>query len=659
VPAASRAWEEVDAEGNVIAVLDTGVDLDHPDLQPVLVPGWDFVDGDAAADDANGHGTHVAGIAAGVLNNGIGGAGVARGARVMPVRVLDHQGIGYTSDVAEGVLWAVEHGAEVVNLSLATMRSSAVLKAAVDSALAAGVPVVAAMGNEGGQGSPTSYPAAYPGVVAVGAVDSAHVVAPFSNRGSHIALVAPGVDVLSTVPGGYAYFDGTSMSTPFVSAAAALLLARDGRLSAAQVRDVLMGTAHDLGPAGHDIAYGAGLLDVLGAASAVPVTGPTGTTAPATFVPVDPVRVLDTRPGSPSGLGPKGRLGAGGSVTVDFAGRSTSAGPVPDDVTAVVLNVTAVRPDTGTYVRAFPAGAVATPVSSVNLPAGDVRPNHVTVKTGTGGAVVFRNAAGTTDLLVDLAGFYSPSVGDGFTPLEPVRLLDTRNGSGVVPLQGAVGSGGFHDLPVAGVAGVPAGATAVVLNLTAVSATDTTVVRAYPTSSTAVVPGISHLNVGRGQTVANLVTVRVGEGGKVRLRNSVGTVHLLADVAGYYDSASSGRFVAVDPLRLLDTRTGLGAVQGALGPGGRADLDLRHAGLPSGTAGVAVNLTAVAPTTGTFLRSWPTSVTMPRVSNLNLPAGDVRANAAAVSAGTSGVVRIRNEVGTAHVLADLAGYFVR
>jgi subtilisin family serine protease len=267
---AVQAWTAGDAGDQVVAVIDSGVDLAHPDLSAALVPGRDLVDGDGTPSDENGHGTHVAGIVAGIAGNGIGGAGAGLRARVMPVRVLDASGSGSSSKVAEAVVWAVDNGATVLSLSLGGPKNDAVLASAVQYAHSRRVPVVAAMGNDGLTGNPVNYPAALPGVVAVGAVDYYRLRPAFSNTGSHVALVAPGVDVLSTVRGGgYGSMTGTSMATPFVSAAAALLRSTSPALTPTQVRSALLRSATDLGSPGFDTAYGAGLLDVVRAQRAV------------------------------------------------------------------------------------------------------------------------------------------------------------------------------------------------------------------------------------------------------------------------------------------------------------------------------------------------------------------------------------------------------
>ena len=259
-----EAWEVRQATGQVVAVVDTGVDARHPDLSGAVVAGKDLVN--PALDgrsDPSGHGTHVAGVIAAVAGNARGGAGVALGAKVLPVRVLDGDGSGYDDDVAEGIVWAADHGAKVINLSLGGAQRSALLEEAVEYALASGAVVVAAAGNEALVGDPVEWPAAIPGVLAVGAVGRDGVRARFSSSGRHLALAAPGVDILSTVPGGYASVSGTSMAAPFVAASAALVRANEPALTPAEVGRRLRGTAMDLGPAGHDRWYGHGRVDLL------------------------------------------------------------------------------------------------------------------------------------------------------------------------------------------------------------------------------------------------------------------------------------------------------------------------------------------------------------------------------------------------------------
>jgi subtilisin family serine protease len=257
-------------DGVVIAVVDTGVDLDHPDLQDHLVPGIDLVDDDATPDDENGHGTHVAGIAAAVTGNGIGVAGTAPGARIMPVRVLDAEGTGNDEDIAAGIDWAVANGARVVNLSLgesgvlARISKGGPLNASIRAAGAAGVAVVAAAGNEGS--TRRNYRAGVP-VIVVNATDPTGQLASFSNTGDLRSVAAPGEGILSTAPigpstiwpdgtDGYEELDGTSMAAPLVSGIAAILVARG--LTAQDVLDRIAATADN--PSSNP-ELGAGVVD--------------------------------------------------------------------------------------------------------------------------------------------------------------------------------------------------------------------------------------------------------------------------------------------------------------------------------------------------------------------------------------------------------------
>ena len=224
------AWERFRGGGQIIAVLDTGVDDEHPDLKGRLVRGIDLVDRGTAPDDPNGHGTFVAGIAAAATNNGKGVAGTAPRAMIMPVRVLDTDGMGSSDVVAEGIRWATREGATVINLSLADVpgqkRSPTSLittdvELAIRQAALDGVVVVAAAGNEGDESTP--YSRDLPALV-VGATTRDDTVWRHSNYDDR-TLFAPGVEIISTYVGEpYASADGTSFATPIVSAGAALLL---------------------------------------------------------------------------------------------------------------------------------------------------------------------------------------------------------------------------------------------------------------------------------------------------------------------------------------------------------------------------------------------------------------------------------------------------
>lgn len=243
-----------------IAILDTGVDLSHPDLFVRILPGYDFVNNDNDPQDDHGHGTHVAAIAAASTNNGEGVAGVNWGANILPVKVLNSSATGTYANVAAGIVWATENGAQVINLSLGGPAPSFVLNDAVNYAYQRGVILVASTGNAGAPS--VLYPAAYDPVIAVGATDSGNNLAGFSNYGPEVDVVAPGVNIYSAFPGGgYGYRSGTSMSAPHVSGLAALLWGIPGN-GPARIRALIESNALDLGSPGWDVFFGSGLIQM-------------------------------------------------------------------------------------------------------------------------------------------------------------------------------------------------------------------------------------------------------------------------------------------------------------------------------------------------------------------------------------------------------------
>lgn len=254
--AVEEAWRLSTGRGVVVAVVDSGVDGDHPDLAAAMTQGAntrrDHGDRSPATRDGNGHGTHIAGIIAARSRNRVGVVGVAPRARIMPVKVLGADGSGWTSDVVEGIVWAVDHGADVVNLSLGAPAAEW-MAPAIRYAVARGVTVVAAAGNDASR--QPLYPAAFPGVIAVSALDPSGRAAAYSNRGATVDLAAPGTNIVSTVPGGYGLMSGTSMAAPHVAGVAALVQSLD---PGADPATILLRTAADLGLPGRDNRYGHG-----------------------------------------------------------------------------------------------------------------------------------------------------------------------------------------------------------------------------------------------------------------------------------------------------------------------------------------------------------------------------------------------------------------
>lgn len=265
-----------------IAILDTGVDLSHPDLFVRILPGYDFVNNDNTPQDDHGHGTHVAAIAAASGNNAVGISGVNWGANILPVKVLNSSANGSYANVANGIRWATDHGAQVINLSLGGTPASFTLNDAVNYAHQNGVILIASTGNAGVPG--VLYPAAYEPVIAVGATDSANAWAGFSNYGPEVDLVAPGVNIYSAFPGGaYGYRSGTSMAAPHVSGLAAILWGIPGN-GPAKIRDVIEATSLDLGDPGWDPYFGNGLIQMdraILSAQPPPTSAPTFTALPA------------------------------------------------------------------------------------------------------------------------------------------------------------------------------------------------------------------------------------------------------------------------------------------------------------------------------------------------------------------------------------------
>jgi subtilisin family serine protease len=233
-----KAWDVTQGSSKiVVAVIDTGVDTNHPDLQGALVPGWDFVNNDADPADDHGHGTAVAGVIAARSNNHLGGAGICWRCLIMPIKVLDSKGSGDDTLIAAGIVWATDHGARVINLSLGGPGSSVELANALAYADAKGAIVVAAAGNAGV--TTQFFPAADPHAVSVAATTVADQRYSWSNFGSWVRLAAPGCNVATVRGGGYGTFCGTSSATPLVAGLVALELSAQPAATAREAEDAL------------------------------------------------------------------------------------------------------------------------------------------------------------------------------------------------------------------------------------------------------------------------------------------------------------------------------------------------------------------------------------------------------------------------------------
>ena len=258
---AEYAWNITVGNSSIlVAIVDTGIDWNHPDLSANYVPlGYDWVNDDSDPNDDNGHGTHVAGIVAAVINNSIGVAGLSQ-VRIMAEKALNASGYGNAYDLAEAITHAVDEGAKIIVMSWGSNLSSIILHNAIKYAYRAGALLVAAAGNDAT--SEETYPAAWSEVIAVSATDKNDNLASFSNFGDWIELAAPGVDIFSTIPDDtYAYMSGTSMAAPFVAGVAALAWSVYPELTRDELRDHLHVTADDLGDEGFDIYFGYGRVN--------------------------------------------------------------------------------------------------------------------------------------------------------------------------------------------------------------------------------------------------------------------------------------------------------------------------------------------------------------------------------------------------------------
>ncbi|WP_426593582.1 S8 family serine peptidase [Cellulomonas sp. McL0617] len=373
------------------------------------------------------------------------------------------------------------------------------------------------------------------------------------------------------------------------------------------------------------------------------------------FTPLPPERIIDTRlPGAGGPLVP------GEPATLDLSG-------LPADASAIVLNLTAVNPRGNGYLSVYPTPTGSDPpplVSNVNFVTGIDQPNLVTVRISADRTIDVASAFAPADVIADVAGYYSAGGAAAYQPLVPARVLDTRLGMGApkAPLTG----GRWIDLVVAGPGtSVPSDATAIVLNVTGTAVSGKTHVRVFPTPGAVedqTPPVISNLNLYPGRDQANLVTVAIGEGGRVRLWLYAAQAQLVADVAGYYTATGANGYVALAPGRLIDTRSHLGLTH-ELDPGAPATARVAGARvggqlIPDDATAAVLNLTGANPRSDTHVRAFPASTgAMPLVSNLNLVTGRNEANLAVVRIGDDGAVTFYSHVAPTDLVVDVSGYF--
>jgi len=368
---------------------------------------------------------------------------------------------------------------------------------------------------------------------------------------------------------------------------------------------------------------------------------------PAVYTALNPNRILDTRNAG-------GPLGPGASRNLTVTGGTTG---VPTTATSVVLNVTATSTTAASYLTVYPTGALKPLASNLNWTAGRTVPNLVVVQVGNAGQVSFFNGAGSTDVVVDLEGYFAApgttSAGQEVA-LSPARITDTRSGSGQPNAGATLGPNRSLDIAVRGAGGVPlSGVSAAILNVTSTDTNAFSYLTVWPTNSTR--PTASNLNWVPGQTVPNRVIVPIDQtSGKVSVYNAFGNADVVVDVSGFFtDATATGKqFNAMSPVRILDTRTS----GPTLGPGGVLSLRVGgNNGVPTTASAAILNVTVTNTFAPSFLTLYPCGA-RPNASDLNWVAGQTVANLT-VATLNLGATCIYNSTGTTDVVVDLSGYF--
>ena len=473
------------------------------------------------------------------------------------------------------------------------------------------------------------------------------------------------------VGGPFWRFWGTSAAAPHAAAIGALMIDARPCATPAQILTAQRSTARHVGSFGVGAA-GSGLLDANAAVGALP-TCPVA--AGARYHPVAPTRILESRAVGNIGTTPT-KWGPGESRSVDVT--DTGGSGVPDTgVSAVVLNVTVTGTTAPSFLTVYPDGDPVPTASNLNWPASTTIANLVTVKVGAGGKVDFYNQNGTTDVIADVVGWYDTDAGapgdDGvlYTPTTPTRILESRNivgNTGGYTTPWNAGQTRTVDVVGASQHPVPAGATAVVLNVTAVGPSVGGFLTVFP-ADVSVVPTASNINWNPGQTIPNLVTVKLPVGdpataGKIKVFNDVGAVDVVADVVGYYGPSGSA-FHALAPTRILESRFANGNLQGQWSAGQTRSLDVTDthgSGVPAGSVAKAVvmNVTVTGTDDAGFLTLFPAGLgSPPNASNLNWSRGDTIPNLTItkVDPAPGDNVKIFNQRGNAYVIADVVGWF--
>ena len=788
--------------GKTIAVLDTGVQTDHPFLMNGTVQktvgeacfasafGYSTTCPGGAAMSVSGpskvgagapcpvdivigtqkectHGTHVAGIAVG--GDGTGNSGIAPEASLIAVQIFSYKYstnriTSNTGDIDDALQWLYNRRADfpgltAVNLSLGDgllytgfcNATEASTFSKVQQLLNVGIVTVVAAGNES-RTTGVSAPACLSNVVTVSALASgsgADLRATYSNIGPQVNVFAPGTLTSSIPCDGIAPMAGTSMATPAVSGAIAIL--RQGTVGdtvalledsggpvagytqpSVKLNNAIVGLPGPTGPvsgvaSGSQVAVswpaaspGSGTLSsytvtaapggqtcttsgltctVTGldpaksyvftvvptgssgvgpGRSSAPVPMPNVPAAPTEYVPLNPARLLDTRSisagattidGNDLGCGAVGQ-GLGSVRTLVVVGR----GGVPSTgVDAVALNVTVVNPTSANYLKVYPGGSASPNAANINFVTGQTIPNMAIVKVGAGGKIAIYNNSSSTQVVVDVVGWF-PSNPLSYEGINPERMLDTRAGgltidgsqSGVGPLIPQQ----TYLLPVTNRGSVPAtGVGAVALNLAVIDPTVGNFVSVFPGNSS--FDGTANISFSAGQTISNMVIAKVAPDGTIGIYNNAGNTQITVDVVGWFPTTSG--FQSFPPQRFVDTRSpgppsfgsatidGQNQAIGPIPPGGSIDVVMTgrlNGNVPAtGVGAVALNVTVVGSTASNFLKLSPKGGAQTTVANLNFVAGDTISNMAIVKVGVGGKITIYNNAGWTPVVVDVVGYF--
>src|SRR6266576_3539758 len=656
----------------IVADIDTGVDPNHPVLQPVLLPGYDFTrnqpggsvmtdftgtppsgntgniaqvnqstaavldQSTAAVLDCNqqtpcqyaafGHGTMVMGVI----------HLVAPQAQLLPLKAFSSDGTGDLSNILHAVYYGVQNGANVINMSFDMTSNSLEFSKAMDYANQNGVICAASAGNDGME--EIVYPDAYQNdVMGVASTSNTDTVSSFSNYGNAIVWVAaPGEAIISTYPfGTYAAGWGTSFSAPLVSGAAALLRNMDATTNQSKAAAAV---AHAV-PVGHGM--GNGRLDLMQALQSYGLR----------FVPVTPCRVADTRTAN----GPFGGPFLSGGNTRAFTVPNSTCG-LPAEAQAYSVNVTVVPHVPLGYLTVFPCGETQPFVSTLNSDDGRIKAGAAIVPAGTGGAICFF-VSDDTELVLDINGYFVPAANTSalaFYPVTPCRLVDTRLATGALGGPFLAGNAARTFPILSSSCNVPSTAQAYSLNFTSVPRGSLGFLTAWPAGQTQ--PLVSTLNGPTGTVAANGAIVQAGTNGDVSVFVTNDS-DLVIDINGYFAPPGTGTgglsLYNLVPCRVLDTRNPAGSppFAGTL----NVNVAASACGAPGSAQSYVLNATIVPQGALGYLTLWPQGAAQPFVSTLNAWDATVTSNMAIVPT-TNGSVSAFATAST-HLVLDISAYF--